>query len=371
MRIGFDAKRAFHNHSGLGNYSRTVIRQLAGLYPENQYYLFTPGITTRFPDFPPAGVSVIEPGNTFDRILPSYWRSFRMGHDISSQKIDLFHGLSNELPRNIIKYPVKSVVTIHDLIFLRYPHLYKRIDRAFYHSKFLSATRMADKIIAISNQTRSDLISFFNADPGKIEVVYQGCNPVFYEKASPEKKNHVKELYNLPENYILYVGTIEERKNLLQIIKARQENNIDIPLVVIGRPTKYMERISDYLTEYNIKDICFLEQVSHSDLPPIYQMSSVFVYPSSFEGFGIPILEALNSGVPVIAATGSCLEETGGTHSIYINPENPEEIANALRQVLTNKELRESMITEGYKYAYNFREENTAGKLMEVYERMF
>ena len=370
MRIGFDAKRAFHNHTGLGNYSRTVIRQLTRIYPGNQYYLFTPRTTKKFEAFPPDNVFVIEPHNTFDRFFSSYWRSYRMGKDISSQKIDLFHGLSNELPRNIRKSHVKSVVTIHDLIFLRYPHLYKKIDRAFYQNKFLSASRMADKIIAISEQTRTDLITFFNTDPEKIEVVYQGCNPVFYEKASAEKKNHVREIYNLPENYILYVGTIEERKNLLQLIKARHEYNIDIPLVVIGRPTSYMKMIKEYIAEKRITDVHFLEHISQSDLPPVYQMSSVFVYPSSFEGFGIPILEALNSGVPVIAATGSCLEETGGSHSIYFNPQNPEEIANALIKVLSEKELRETMIVEGNKYAQNFREENTAGKLMELYEKL-
>jgi glycosyltransferase involved in cell wall biosynthesis len=293
-----------------------------------------------------------------------------MGKDISGQKLDLFHGLSNELPRNIKESGVKSVVTIHDLIFLRYPHLYKRIDRIFYKNKFLAATRMADKIIAVSEQTRSDLISFFNTDPDKIAVIYQGCSSIFYERTSEEKKNYVREIYNLPDKYILYVGTIEERKNLLQLIMARHEFGIDIPLVVIGRATSYMNRIKKYLEEKSITDVCFLEQVSHSDLPPIYQMSSVFVYPSSFEGFGIPVLEALNSGVPVIAATGSCLEETGGSHSIYINPENSEEIASALIQVLSSEELRETMITEGYKYAMNFREEITVRKLMELYKKL-
>jgi glycosyltransferase involved in cell wall biosynthesis len=261
-------------------------------------------------------------------------------------------------------------VTIHDLIFLRYPHLYKRIDRAFYKNKFLASTRMADKIIAISKQTRSDLITFFHTDPDKIEVIYQGCNPAFYEKASEQKKKQVRETYNLPQNYILYVGTIEERKNLLQLIKARHENSIDIPLVVIGKSTPYAKKIMEYIVEKHIPDVYFLEQVIHSDLPPIYQLSSVFVYPSSFEGFGIPVLEALNSGIPVIAATGSCLEETGGNHSIYVNPENSKEIGNALTKVLSSNELRESMVTEGYKYAMNFRQENTLGKLMELYEKL-
>ena len=370
MRIGFDAKRAFHNFTGLGNYSRTIIRQLTGIYPENQYFLFTPAESGKFRDFPPENTTVIEPHGPVDRFFPSWWRSFRMGSDITFQQLDLYHGLSNELPRNIRKSRVKSVVTIHDLIFIRYPHLYNRIDRSIYKNKFLSATRLAEQVIAISEQTRSDLITFFKCDPGKIEVVYQGCNPVFYEKSTEEMKVRVRETYHLPQNYILYVGTIEERKNLLQIIKARYELRIDLPLVVIGRPTSYMKKIREYINEKGIMDIYFLDQVMHTDLPPIYQMSSVFVYPSSFEGFGIPVLEALNSGVPVIAATGSCLEETGGLHSIYINPGNTEEIGNALMNILSSSDLREKMISEGYHYALNFREEKTAVKLMEVYKKL-
>ena len=370
MKIGFDAKRAFHNYTGLGNYSRTIIRQLTGMYPENQYFLFTPRLSLKFRDFPPENTAVIEPHDPFDRFLPSYWRSYRMGADSTFRMLDLYHGLSNELPRNITKSHVKSVVTIHDLIFIRYPHLYNRIDRAIYKDKFLSATRTAEKVIAISEQTRTDLINFFSCDPQKIEVVYQGCNPDFYKRSPGETKNHIRNIYSLPENYILNVGTIEERKNLLQLIKAKHEFKIDIPLVVIGRPTTYMKKVQDYLNEKRITDIYFLNQVTHTDLPPIYQMSSVFIYPSSFEGFGIPVLEALNSGVPVIAATGSCLEETGGSHTIYINPGNTEEIGTAIIKILSSNELREKMITEGYKYALNFREEKTAAKLMEVYKKI-
>jgi glycosyltransferase involved in cell wall biosynthesis len=293
-----------------------------------------------------------------------------MGNDIRENKIDIFHGLSNELPRNIKRRGIKSVVTIHDLIFLRFPQFYNKIDYLIYKYKFSAAAKIADRVIATSEQTKSDLITFFNINPVKIEVVYQGCDPGFYYKVSENTKRRIRIIYNLPENYILYVGTIEERKNLLQIIKARHEHAIKMPLVAIGRQTSYMDKINKYISENKIKDIVFPGQIALSDLPAIYQMSSVFVYPSSFEGFGIPILEALNSGIPVIAATGSCLEETGGLYSVYINPDNPDEIAGAIRRILSDDEFREKMINEGQRYALNFREDKSTRKIMDLYQKL-
>ena len=371
MKIGFDAKRAFYNNTGLGNYSRTVIRQLSSIFPEHQYFLFTPRFKNKFESFPPDSATVIEPDKPIDQLFRSFWRSVNLGKELSRYEIEIFHGLSNELPLNINKKKIKSVVTIHDLIFLRYPHLYNKTDRIIYKKKVISATKLADKIIAISEQTQNDLISFFDIDPEKIEIIYQGCNPVFYNVVDENAKKNVRSTYNLPDNFILYVGTIEERKNLLQLIIARHENGIELPMVVLGRPTyPYFDKILRYIDTENVRNIIFIQNVSQTDLPAIYQMSSVFVYPSSFEGFGIPVLEALNSGVPVIAAKGSCLEETGGKHSLYIDPLHPEEIANALSEVLSNENLKKTMIEEGHNHAMNFRDDRTTGKLMELYKNL-
>lgn len=370
MNIGFDANKAFHNHTGLGNYSRTVIKNLSFIYPEHNYYLFTSRISDKFPSFPPSNSSVVQPSKIIDRIFSLYRGSCGMVNDIRKNKIDIFHGLSNELPQNVYKRDIKTVVTIHDLIFLRFPQYYNKIDFFYCKNKLSATAKMADRVIATSVQTKSDLISFFDTDPEKIEVIYQGCDPGFYQKVSEEIKKHIRIIYKLPENYILYVGTIEERKNLLQLIRARHEHGINMPLVAIGRQTSYMDKIKKYLHKNRITDIVFTGQVVLSDLPAIYQMATVFVYPSLFEGFGIPVLEALNSGTPVIAATGSCLEETGGLYSIYVNPDNPDEIAGALNRVLTDEELRKKMINEGYRYALNFREDKSIRKIMELYQKL-
>ena len=370
MRIGFDAKRAFFNQSGLGNYSRTLVTQLCNLFPENEYVLFSPKKTEKSGLFPPENAVSIYPEHFPLKQFPSWWRSFFMGRSVEQQKIQLFHGLSNELPSDIKKSRARSVVTIHDLIFLRYPDLYKKIDRAIYRRKFYRSCMDADAVIAISEQTKADIIQYFDIKPEKIHVIYQGCSPLYYEKASEEKKSNIRAKYSLPRNYMLYVGTIEERKNLLQLAKARHENNIELPLVVVGRPTPYFEKVRTYISENNVKDIYFLQNLDQTELPAIYQMAELFVYPSSFEGFGIPILEALNSGTPVITGRGGCLHETGGPDSLYVNPLEPGEIAESIMKILNNKELKDKMIAAGYEHALLFREGRTAGEMMKLYRSL-
>jgi len=370
MRIGFDSKRAFFNQSGLGNYSRNLISQLCSLFPENEYFLFTPKKNSTPGSFSPDNTEIISPISFPHKQLSSLWRSAFMGSEISKHKIQIFHGLSNELPLDIKKSHAHSVVTIHDLIFLRYPHLFKYTDRTIYKSKFYRSCKDADAVVAVSQQTKEDIIHFFGIPSGKINVIYQGCSPIYYEKADASKKEKVISKYSLPENYILYVGTIEERKNLLQLVKAKTEYNISIPLVVIGRPTPYFERVREYISANSIRDVFFLKNVPQEDFPAIYQMAELFVYPSSFEGFGIPVLEALNSGVPVIAGGGSCLEETGGSHSIYVDPLKTGEIAEAITLVLNNSALKKKMTEEGYKHALLFREEKTTKEIMNLYQSL-
>jgi len=368
MKIGFDAKRAFYNYSGLGNYSRNVISLLKKYFPENDYHLFTPGKTTFNKNFPPQDVSLVLPQKTLHKIFPSWWRSVALSSTIREQKIDIFHGLSNELPGDIKKTNVRSVVTIHDLIFLHYPNLYKRIDRNIYHKKFSAAVEKADKVIAISKKTRDDLVNFFNAREEKIEVIYQSCDPAFSARPDKEKKAELIREYELPAEFILYVGTIEERKNLLKLVQALDMAKTDIPLVVIGKQTSYARKVHQYIEQHSLRNIKFLKYVPNKDLPGLYQAASLFVYPSSYEGFGIPVLEALNSGVPVIAGKGSCLEETGGPNSLYVDPFDLEEFAGTIIKGLQDESLRKEMVVKGHAFAKNFSQEISTQNLHKLYE---
>jgi glycosyltransferase involved in cell wall biosynthesis len=367
MRIGFDAKRAFNNYSGLGNYSRYIISNICRFYTENDCILYTPGIADDELFQEPERAVIKKPRTALGRYTGSYWRSFRLAHWLRKDSVDIYHGLSNELPYGIHRMNIKSILTIHDLIFLEHPELYKPLDRYFYRKKVEYGAGAASKIIAVSRQTKEDIIRFLNIDESRIRIVYQGCNRQFYSRVSEEILQHARHRFDLPAGYLLYVGTIEERKNLLKIVQAMHVGKIDFPLVVVGRKTAYYNQVQNYIEKNRMGNIQFLDQVQGSDLPAIYQGSRGFIYPSSYEGFGIPILEALNSGVPVITSAGGCLEETAGKGGILVNPDDPDEIIEAINNVLQDSALRDRLIREGGAHALKFREEQTIPALYNVY----
>lgn len=373
MRIGFDAKRLYNNFTGLGNYSRFVVEAMSKSFPENEYVLFTPRVKIN-PDtqyFQRAhNISTVTPANYISKLkLGSLWRSFSIGSALKKEKIAVYHGLSHELPFSIPK-SVRKIVTVHDLIFLRYPRFYNRMDVALYKAKVEYACKVADKIIAISKQTRDDIIEFLKVDESKIEVVYQGCHPNFKVQHSAEEIGQVKTKYKLPQQYILNVGTIEERKNLMVLVEALAlvPKESRIPLVVIGKRTKYFDLVLEKAKSLRVwDDIQFLKDVSFIDFPKIYQGADLFVYPSLFEGFGIPLVEAIESNVPVITSTGSCFSEAAGPDSIYVDPTDADELAVQITKVLTDQRQKNKMIASSKSYARQFYPEIIAEKLNLLY----
>ncbi len=374
MKIGFDAKRAAQNRTGLGNYSRFVIEALTRFAPDERYVLYipNPNRTSSLNGIERAGnVELRYPQTAFWKKLRSLWRVWGMTSDLKKDNIRLFHGLSNELPLNIRKAGnTRSIVTIHDLIFLRYPEYYHYIDRKIYAYKFRKACWNADRIIAVSECTKRDIISFFHIPEEKIDVVYQGCDAQFKQTVSESAKEEIRQKYRLPQRYILYLGSIESRKNLLLVAKALLHIQEPITVIAIGKRTPYADTVEEFLKKNHLENrMRLLSNIPFKELPAFYQMATTFVYPSFFEGFGIPLLEALNSGVPAIGATGSCLEEAGGPHSIYIHPEDDKGLAKAIERTLTDQSLREKMIEEGKKYALLFEEEKLTKDLLNVYRK--
>lgn len=370
MKIGFEAKRAFKNYTGLGNYSRFVIQTLAQKFPNHQYHVYTTDLVKN-----PRTSFLFDCPNIILRTAPiklfkAYWRSKGVVNDLVKDKIEVYHGLSHEIPSGLKKAGIKSVVTIHDLIYLRFPYYFKTIDRKIYDLKFKSACAQADKIIAISEQTKKDIIHFFKVDEDKIEVVYQDCDPIFHYPADAEQLLEMGNKYQLPNEYILSVGTIENRKNQLLILKALLHLPETIHVVLVGKHTHYAQILINFIELHQLENrVHFLKNVDFKDLPAIYQQAKVFVYSSVFEGFGIPILEALNSGVPVIAVKGSCLEEAGGPNSLYVAKDDAESLAKNLLEIYQNDAMREEMTTKGKKFALNFRAEKIASQLMQVYQK--
>ena len=364
MKIGFDAKRAFNNRSGLGNYSRDVIRAMIQKQSD-ELFLFT----TKTDDalFNPKGATVVLPQKKLEKIFRSYWRTFEISKKIEELKLDIFHGLSNEIPFGI-KSPAKTLITVHDLIFKRFPQWYPYFDRIIYDKKIKYGVNSADKIIAVSQQTKRDIIDFYHVDESKIEVVYQTCNDIFKKKTSPATIKKVRKKYNLPAYFLLYVGTIEPRKNALNIVKAIHRYKIDIPLVLIGRSTPYADKIKRYIRKNGLENqVMIFHNVATYELPVFYQEAEIFIYPSIFEGFGIPIIEALYSGTPVITTKYGCFVEAGGKFSKYIDPENVEELGEAVKSIINNRDIRSEMIRKGLAYVKKFDAEKVTQDLYKVY----
>ncbi|WP_343658364.1 glycosyltransferase family 1 protein [Chryseobacterium sp.] len=364
MKIAFDAKRFFHNTSGLGNYSRDLVRILSEYEPENEYLLLNKNKSER-------GKEILERSNVhfIETSRGNLSRQLKMGKDAQKQDADIFHGLSGELPLKWDQKPIKKVVTIHDLIFVRYPQYYSFFDRKIHFWKFKKAADAADKIIAISEQTKRDIIQYLKVPENKIEVIYQGCHHAFKEQQSPDLVQAVKEKFKLPERFVLNVGTIEERKNLLNVVKAI--SGTEIHLVVVGRRTKYYQKIERFLKKNKMeKQVLFLEGVSMDELAAIYKLADIFVYPSFFEGFGIPVIEALFSKTVVVTSNTSCLPEAGGKDSVYVNPDNDLDIRAKLKFLWENESERKRREEKGFEFVQKFNDEPIARQLMSFYQKL-
>lgn len=383
MKIAFDAKRAYQNGTGLGHYSRTLISSLADFYPEHHYYLCAPRLTNRFDISGFTNVENIIPRSFLSKKLKSVWRSSWVKRDLQKKGINIYHGLSHEIPAGIQKTGIRSVVTIHDLIFERYPDQYNWIDVQIYRRKFKYACKNADHIISISRQTKEDIIQFYKIPGDKISICYQSCNPAFAEKIGEIEKSRVKQFYKLPDCFFLYVGSVIERKNLLNICKAlyKLKGKLNIPLVVIGEGGDYKQQVKESINRNDLNgQVIFLSETeaaknspayqSAADFPAIYQLSAGLIYPSVFEGFGIPVLEALWSKVPVITSNISCLPETGGNAAYYVNPYSVAEIADGMIKLATDKTLVKEMREKGWRHAQNFTPQKCAADVMQVYLRL-
>ncbi|MBO9592196.1 MAG: glycosyltransferase family 4 protein [Niabella sp.] len=380
MNIGFEAKRAYHNNTGLGFFSRVLIRLLADQFPEHTYYLFNPRPGKSFhPD--QKNIREVLPKAVLHRLLPAAWRSRWVTNDLCRMGIDLYHGLSHEIPAGLPQTGIPSVVTIHDLFPEIYPKQYKPIDVKIYRAKLRYACRNATKIMAISAETKSHIVKIYGTDPEKIDVIYQSCAPAFMVMEPEEKKEAVRKKYQLPETFFLHVGTIIERKNLLNICKALHlvRNELSIPLVVVGNDGGFKDKVKAYLKEVQLEDrVYFLSEqlalagkkpfVATEDLPALYQLATAMIYPSYFEGFGMPIIEAMAGGVPVITSTTSCLPEIAGTAAWLADPDSPEEMAAGFRKICTDASFAADMRSKGLENAQRFRPEVYAGDVMKLYQ---
>jgi glycosyltransferase involved in cell wall biosynthesis len=371
--IGFDAKRIVRNGTGLGSYGRTLVNDLARL-DEFDLRLYVPDggmAQLRSQIVGRANVSFCYPPHAFTSLGKALWRSRGVVKQMGADGVQLYHGLSGELPRGLSERGIRAVVTIHDLIFMRHPEYYNRADVKIYTKKFFRTLREADRIVAISECTRRDICELGEIDASRVDVIYQSYAPRFTEEPEPAKMWQVREKYELPDRYVLCVGSIEERKNVLLAVKALHRLPDDVSLVIVGRQTPYSDRVHEYVFEHRMHSrVQMLHYVPDDDLPALYRMADCFVYPSRYEGFGIPIIEAISQGLPVVACTGSCLEEAGGPDSLYVNPDDEEAMAQAISQVLFGAPGREQRVERSRQYIRKFENANTARRVADLYQEL-
>jgi len=374
LTVGYDAKRAVQNYTGLGNYSRLVIGTMAALYPDGRYTLMAPKMQDN-PRLDPIlmreNISVFTPQGAVTKRLRSWWRSVEMVHDWPRLGLDLYHGLSNEIPLTANIAPVPTVVTIHDLIWRRMPQDYSAIDRKLYEFKYGRSARIATRVIAISERTKADMVSDWGISPDKIDVVYQGCDPIFTKPVTYEDKQRVRSCYNLPQKFIISVGTVQSRKNQLLAIRGLARLPQDVHLVIVGHPVSdYKSKLDREIERLGIGNrMMWLEGVPFDHLPVLYALAEVSAYTSRYEGFGIPVIESINSGTPVVACSGSCLEEAGGPGAIYVAPDDVDGFVEAVSGILEKRYLHDRLVGDGRRYVKRFNPQDFASSIMGTYNK--
>lgn len=372
MKIGYDAKRAVNNNTGLGNYSRLVIDTIAST-GDDSLVLYAPKLRDN-PRLTPLlelpNVTICGPDSWTGRKLSSLWRTRGITRQLRRDGIELFHGLSNELPLNILSSGIPSVVTIHDIIFRRFPHCYKLIDRKIYDYKFRKAAENATRVIAISERTRQDIIELYHIDPAKIDIVYQGCDSQFSRPVDIADIKRVREKYGIDRPYIVGVGTVEERKNQLLTVKVLRGLPDDVIAVIIGRRTRYAAEIDRFIAANGLAArVMFIEKADFADFPALYSGALLSSYPSRYEGFGIPVIESLSVGTPVIIASGSCLEEAAGADAPVVNPDGVEEFVDLARRLIDDSGYKARVVAAGQEHIKRFSPQNFAAGLRDSYRK--
>lgn len=369
--IVVDVSAAVHHRAGLGRYAAELVKALIPLLPDRLAIFYHDA--RRADLFPPLDLLPARP-----HPLPAKpWRLQVMLADFLRRPMDalvgpacLFHATEHLLPpfRNL-----PSVFTLHDLVFRLYPETHMPLNRWFLTLMMPRFLRRADAVIAISECTRQDAIRWYRVPEERIHVVYEGVDARF-RPAPLERVAAVRARYRLPDRFILYVGTIEPRKNLPTLFAAYRsllERWPDLGLVVAGRPGWLTEGTFRALRELGLEErVQFLGHVPDEDLPALYSAAAVFAFPSLYEGFGLPPLEAMACGTPVVVSDAAALPEIVGETGLRVPPDRPVDWAAALAALLSDESLRARFREAGLRRAARFRWEETAARTVEVYERV-
>jgi glycosyltransferase involved in cell wall biosynthesis len=366
VRIGIDARLVFYHQAGIGQYILRLTQALAKIDRDDAFVIFKSRKDKS---------SKIDQANFKQQKLwtPSHHpiERFAMSVELGTSRLDVLHS-PDFIPPTWTRCP--SVITMHDLAFMLYPRFLTR-DSARYYGQVDVAARQADHIIAVSESTKRDTIRLLGVPESKITVIYEAAHPLFERIDLNRANDFVRTKYNLPPQFILFVGTIEPRKNLPTLLRAfrrlRDNYKSDAVLAIAGNRGWLVEEVDQIIAELHLSDsVRFLGNVANEALLYLYNAARCFVMPSFYEGFGLPPLEAMACGTPVIVSNVSSLPEVVGDAGFLFNPEDVEALTVALWRVLTDEKLRRELSEKGTKRAQTFSWERAARQTLAVYHQV-
>jgi glycosyltransferase involved in cell wall biosynthesis len=367
VRIAIDARKL--RDYGIGTYIRNLVRHLARIDRSTEYVLIVQPADIEIPS---------ELGDNF-RAVPDWSRAYSVREqlsvplDLRREGIDLFHAPHYVLPPLT---PCKSVVTIHDCIHLRFPqYLPNRLAYVYARSSMWVATHRASRVMTVSETSKRDILRYFHVPDTKIDVIYNAIDERLLEPPSETEIAQVRERYQLNAPFVLYAGNIKPHKNLERLIEAfntlRRGALENVKLLIIGDEISKYATLRRAVQRHKLhKHVRFFGFVSDKTLASLYHLASVFVFPSLYEGFGLPPLEAMAAGTPVITSNVSSLPEVVGDAALLIDPYEPDEIAAAMRRVLTEPGLREEMRARGLARVNQFSWDRSIHRVREIYDEV-
>jgi len=376
MKIGIDCRTILNpklgEQAGVGHYTYYLVKNLLKYDKKNKYVLFFDWRFKEFNDFKQKNVTIKNfPFSQYNKFMPFAYSHMLISASLMKAGLDLFHSPISSLP---LTYPKKSIITVHDLAIYKNPAWFPS---QIFSTKLLvpQSLRKADMIIAVSESTKKDLQKLFNVSSQKIKVIYEGA----HVQKIPVKSKKVDSLkrFKLGPKFILYVGTIMPRKNIVTLIRAykqmiKMEPGLgEYQLVLAGAKGYKSEEVFNEIQDLKLKNnVKYLGYVTHNQKMDLMKKATCFTFPSSYEGFGLPVLEAMNIGTPVITSNVSSLPEVAGQAAMLVDPENGQEIAKALKKMLTNKKLQSRLIKAGKKQATLFTWEKAAKDTVKLYQSL-
>lgn len=373
INIGIDYTSAIHQSAGIGRYTREMVKALADIDMQPpQYQLFV--ANTKQKMLPPA------PGPNFHwkttqlsrRWLERLWYRLRAPLPIErwTGPLTLFHAPDFVLPP--VNRNTRTLVTIHDLSFVRHPESVMPGMSRYLNKWVPHSVQQADHVIAVSEATRHDLIELYNTPPEKVSVLYHGVTPEFTPITDPAQLATVRQKYSLGEQpIILNVGTVQPRKNIQRLIQAFVGVDTQATLVIAGGKGWQSDDIYAEVKRQGLTNrVHFTGFVADDDLPALYSAATLLAYPSLYEGFGLPVLESMACGTPVVASNQSSLLEVVGDAGLQVNPTDTAAITAAMQQLLDNADLRQKLSVAGKKQAAKFTWSSMAADLIEIYKEL-